>query len=188
MTETACFLPDGHNRGGAGPVHQRKQDGADGGQRRPAVCRQNLAHGGKVADIGERPAYGVRHDGNRNDDFVCGEAEDKRRENDAVHAEQASERVKECGDVRKQAGIADGHIGKKPKQRTGGRSHGGGAPEHKQRAVEDRAHDDLSDLRAAIGRQLQRKGRGHAAQQRFGEQPGGEERHADAEQNDRGQQ
>ena len=55
---------------------------------------------------------------------------------------------------------ADLHIGKQPDQQPRRRGDGRRPPQDEQRPVEDGADDDFSHLRPAIGRQLQRKGRG----------------------------
>ena len=66
----------------------------------------------------------------------------------------------------KQAGVAHRQICQTPDDKSGGGGNHHRAPQHEKRAVKDRAHNDLANLRLAIGGQFQGEGGGESAQKR----------------------
>ena len=78
-------------------------------------------------------------------------------------------------------------IGKTPDDhpRRGGNRHR--SSQNKQGAVKDRAYNDPSHLRLAVGRQLQRKGGGDASEKCDGKKLCGKKGHEDAEQDEKRQ-
>lgn len=169
-------------------MEQGEQEHVQRRQPRPAVGGQQHAQFRKAAVFGQRAGRGVGHENDRDDDFVGGEAEHKRHQNDAVQPQQPAERVERARKVRQQRAAAHGDVCQRIDQQAGRRRDAGRPRQHKQRAVERGAHQHPADLRDAIGRQLQREGRWNAAQQRFGQEPGGGERHSYAQQDGGGEQ
>ena len=72
---------------------------------------------------------------------------------------KGSKKEVQCGQDRD---TADLHIGQQPDKQPRRRGDGRRPPQDEQRPVKDGADDDLAHLRPAVGRQLQRKGRGNA--------------------------
>lgn len=159
--QALCFLANGQAGGAAGPVQQAEQHGANGRQPRPAIADEQGVKLREVFQLGQRPGRHIAHDENGHNDFICREAQNKRHQDISVQPHQPCKRVEKRRTMGENARIADGNIGQHPDHQACGRGNDYGAAQHKQRAVKNGAHDHLTDLRTAVRRKLQVKGRRH---------------------------
>lgn len=122
--QAAGFFFYGHQRGGAGPVQQGKQHGAECRHGRPAVCGKERVQGGKIFHFHKTSGGKVCHQDNGQYDFVGGNTEDKGNQNHAVQSHKPRKGIEKAGTVREQAGTRNGNIGGKPDNDAGrGGSH-----------------------------------------------------------------
>ena len=152
-------------------MQQEKQHGAHGGRPCPAVCGQQRVHLRQPERVTQTALCQIAHHGDRQHDLVGRKAEHECQQQHAVHAHDVPERVERSRAPRQQAHTAGVHVCQRPQNHACRRCHGGGAPEHEQRPVENGAHDYLTDLRRTVWRQLQREGRRLAAQHGRAQQP-----------------
>lgn len=162
-------------------MKQGEQDRAERGMKRPAVGEKQMLHGSQTSRFRQSPLSQISHENNRHDDLVGGKAEKKSDQDDAVQSHQTGKGVQKRGAQRKQVRPACMDVGHAPDENSCRYGDCGGSAQHKQRTVEDRAHENGTDLRFAVRRQLKREGGGHAAQPCDGEQPRDGERHADSQ-------
>ena len=91
------LLFDRQAGGRAGPMHQAEQHGADSSQPGPAVIHQQFLQGSQIGKFSQASACKICHNDNRYDNLIGRKAEDKSKQNYAVHSKQIGKRVKEIG-------------------------------------------------------------------------------------------
>ena len=74
-------------------MHEGEQHRAYGGQPGPPVADKQIMKLSKAVKFHQVPRGKIRHDDDRNNDFVCREPQDKRHQNNAVKSQQFSEGV-----------------------------------------------------------------------------------------------
>lgn len=116
----------GEQCGGAGPVQKRKEHGAEGGNRCPAVDGKERVQGGKAFCLHKASCGKISHQNNRQYNFIGRNAKDKGNQNNAVQTHKAGEGREKTGTMGKQAGVCNRNVGGKPDNDTGGsgRQHG----------------------------------------------------------------
>ena len=163
-------------------MHEGEQHGTYRGQPGPAIIHQQFSQGAQAFQFLNASGRHITHNNNGNDDFVRGEAENKRHQNHAVQPDQAGKRIQKFGAVRQQTDIPHGNVRQNPDQQTRRSSHRHGTAKHEKGTVKNGADNHFADLRAAIGGEFQRKRRGNPLQDRFRQKAGNQEGHTNAKQ------
>lgn len=90
-------------------MHKREDYHAHRRYGRPAVRREQIQHlhGG---DLRETALLHIGHYDKRDNDFVRGKSEQKRRYDNAVHSDKPPERVEKARNAVQQRSIADGDV------------------------------------------------------------------------------
>ncbi len=110
----------GEQRGGAGPVQQGKEHGAESGNRCPAIDGKERMQGGKAFRLHKASRGKISHQDNGQYNFIGGDAEDKGNQDNAVQTYKAGEGLKKTGAVGEQAGVCNRNVGGKPDNDAGG--------------------------------------------------------------------
>jgi len=95
--KAAGFLADGKKGGGAGPVHQGEEHGADSGNPGPAVIYQQIPQLCQAVKFQKASLGHIGHDDDGNYDFIGWKSQDKCHQNHAVHAKKLCKGIQEAG-------------------------------------------------------------------------------------------
>ena len=117
--------------------------------------------GGGVCHFYQVSALQVGHKHNGKYDFIGGKSQKEGHEDHPIQTHTPSKRVKESGEMKKQAASPKGCVGQKPDYKSGGSSDGDCTPKDKEGSVKDGTDKDFSHLGTAVGRQFQGEGRGN---------------------------
>lgn len=140
---------------------KQKQDGnSDCSLHRPAVCKQKAVQCRQIFCFHQDTALQIPHHDQRKHNFVCGESEDKGKQDNPINSKSLSKRVQKAGKDEQQAFSIDSEVCKQPDQKSGRSGNSGSTTQYKQSSVKNRANDYFAYLWAAIGWKLKRKGRG----------------------------
>lgn len=126
------------------------------------MIQKNGLQLGQAVIVGEAALGHICHQYDGDYDFIGRKPQNKGHNDHAVNAQEPAHRVAEIRAVGENAAAVPCDIGKDPNQQTGRSRYHNSTPQDKKGAVQNGAKDDTSDFRAAVRRQFQNKGRGHA--------------------------
>ena len=153
--QASRFSADGQNCGGAGPMQQRKQDGADGGGLCPAVGGKEEVQLG-AGQFTQISLCGISHDDDGKNDLIGRQAEQKSGQNRSIHSKQSAQRIQKASETGEKGGVVcSRQVGQKPDQQPGRNGSQNSAAEHFGGAVQQASCQCFEDLRFAVSGQLQ---------------------------------
>ena len=138
---------------------------------------QHLTQAG-CPDIRHNGGGEIPHGQNGQHDLVGGKGQKKCQQHHAVQTHEIPQGLEKTGQDGQQRPAGNGEVGQQPQHCPGGHGHRYRPTQDKERPVQQGAHQNLPDLRQAIGGQLQGKGGHLPPQEGAGEELGGEQRHA----------
>ena len=142
-------------------MYQAEQQERNGGDPGPALIGQQGLQGGQAGIIHQASRGQIGHQQDRDHDFIGGERQDKGQQDHPVQPQQLAQRIQEIRAELQQGLIAGMQVGQQPEQDTGRCGYCCRPSQDKEGAVKQGPDQNPADLRAAVRRKLQRKGRGH---------------------------